>query len=417
VRSRGPIRRSFLPVLFSVAVLASAVLLPVTISCTRNGDDADPPSARRAASSPPDGASVSPSSASPSPSGTGTCAEQVLDGLSRRKRAAQLMVVGVPLSDLGGGISLVRDHGVGAVFLAGRSKATLSTIAAGVARLQKESRARTGIGLQVAVDQEGGQVQSLQGPGFTDIPTALVQGGWSTGKLTTTTRTWASELASAGITWNLAPVGDTVAEPDKANNPPIGRYDREYGSDPRAVAERVGLVVGVLQERRVMAAVKHFPGLGRVRANTDTSTQAVDDRTGPDDQALLPFREAIEAGTMSVMISSAKYPRLAGNSIAAFSREIVTDLLRTRLGFTGLVVSDDLGAADAVSVVSLGQRAARFVDAGGDAVLTVRSQDAGPMIEALVSRARGSKEFSERIDEAALRVLRAKERMGLLTCG
>ncbi|MDQ1295624.1 MAG: beta-N-acetylhexosaminidase [Actinomycetota bacterium] len=411
-RASAP-RRSFLPVFFSLAVLASAVLIPVTIARTQDGDDPDPEPAVRT----PSGSPVATrSGAGPSPSATSDCVEQTLERLSLRAKAGQLMVVGVPLSDLGSGVSLVRDHHVGGVFLAGRSKAPLATIAADVARLQKTAGAQDGLGLQVAVDQEGGQVQSLQGPGFTDIPTALAQGGWTGGKLTATTRTWAAELASAGITWNLAPVGDTVAASDKSNNPPIGRFDREYGESPQIVAERVGLVVGALQERRVMATVKHFPGLGRVSANTDTSTGAVDARMTMDDPALLPFRRAIEAGTSAVMISSAKYPQLDDDSIAAFSRVIVTDLLRTRLGFTGLVVSDDLGAADAVSVVSLEQRATLFVAAGGDAVLTVRPQDAGPMIEALVSRAKGSQEFSDRIHESARRILRAKARSGLLTC-
>ena len=116
------------------------------------------------------------------------------------------------------------------------------------------------------------------------------------------------------------------------------------------------------------------------------------------------------------MVSSASYPRLDPDAIAAFSEPIVTGLLRQRLGFTGLVMSDDLGAAAAVRAVPAGERAVRFVRAGGDLVLTVRPEDAAPMADALRSAARRSPAFADRITDAATHVLAAKEKAGLLRC-
>jgi beta-N-acetylhexosaminidase len=156
--------------------------------------------------------------------------------------------------------------------------------------------------------------------------------------------------------------------------------------------------------------------LGRVTANTDTSAGAVDERTTADDPALEPFRTAIAAGTTAVMVSSALYPRLDPDHIAAFSEPIITGLLRGQLHFDGLVISDDLGNAVAVSGVSVGRRAVDFVTAGGDMALTVQPTDFPVMLAALTDRAATSPEFRARVDDAALHVLASKETLGLLRC-
>ena len=162
--------------------------------------------------------------------------------------------------------------------------------------------------------------------------------------------------------------------------------------------------------------MKHFPGLGRVRINTDTGTGAVDSVATTRDPDLAPYRAAIGAEVVAVMISSARYPKLDGSNVAAFSPAIVTGLLRRQLGYDGLVISDDLGQAKAVARFSPGERAVRFLSAGGDLVLTVRTSDAGPMTRALVAKGTSSAGFQARLDAAARRVLSAKERLGLLGC-
>jgi beta-N-acetylhexosaminidase len=159
------------------------------------------------------------------------------------------------------------------------------------------------------------------------------------------------------------------------------------------------------------------PGLGRVHANTDTSTGAVDQLTNVDDPYLRPFASGIKAGTAAVMVSSATYPQVDPNSVAAFSVPVITGLLRQHLGFTGVVVSDDLGAAAAVKAVPVGDRAVRFVRAGGDLVLTVRSSDAAPMSAALLAAAHASTSFASRVTDAARHVVAAKVRAGLVHCG
>lgn len=331
-------------------------------------------------------------------------------------RVGQLLLVGVPVADPVGGYAAVSPYAVGGVFLAGRSTAGVDTVRAAVDVLQYAGIAATGAYLHVATDQEGGLVQALKGPGFTAIPTAVEQGELPAAALAESSAVWAAELRRAGITLDLAPVADTVPDGTAQANPPIGASHRQYGADPASVAGAVSTVVAALEGAHMGAVVKHFPGLGRVRANTDTSTRAVDDQTTVDDPALQPFLAGIQASASAVMISSASYPQLDPNELAPFSSAVITDLLRGRLGYRGVVVSDDLGRAVAVQGRPPGQRAVDFVRAGGDLVLTVAGSDVAPMSAALVAAA-GDPGFAARVDDAALHVLIDKQDAGLLVCG
>jgi beta-N-acetylhexosaminidase len=183
------------------------------------------------------------------------------------------------------------------------------------------------------------------------------------------------------------------------------------------VAAVVRTAVDASQKAGVLTTIKHFPGLGRTLVNTDTSTGSADAAVTPADPYLKPFAAGIAAGTTAVMVSSASYPKLDAKSIAPFSEPIITGLLRKKMGFDGLVVSDDLGAAVAVKSVAVGDRAVRFVRAGGDLVLSVRPEDAAPMTAALLAEARASASFALRVSDAVTHVLAAKKRAGLPSCG
>jgi beta-N-acetylhexosaminidase len=270
--------------------------------------------------------------------------------------------------------------------------------------------------LLVALDQEGGAVQTLKGPDFPLIPSALRLGAGPPATLRAEVQDTARRLAGIGVNVNLAPVADTVPTSVGEDNPPIGAFHREYGSDPAQVAAAIRTVVPASQDAGVLTTLKHFPGLGRTRFNTDTTARAVDTTTTAQDPYLGPFAAGIKQGSAAVMISSASYPRLDAKNIAAFSDPIITGLLRDQMGFAGLIMSDDLGAAVAVRAVPVGSRAVRFIRAGGDLVLTIRPDDAAPMSGALLAAANRSPAFTNRVTDAATQVLRAKARAGLLTC-
>jgi beta-N-acetylhexosaminidase len=376
------------------------------------------PAEKPAATAPtaPSSASVSPSagpSSSAGPSGQ-DCVAAAVAKMDLAGQAGQVLMIGAPIADPTTLDDTIGELHLGGVFLAGRSTRPAAGLKQDIAALQRAGD----IPLLVALDQEGGEVQTLKGPDFPIVATAVTQGTWSPATLRARTADEAKRLAAIGVNINLAPVADTVPAAVGRANPPIGAFKRQFGSTPEAVAADIRTIVPASQGAGVLTTLKHFPGLGRVRANTDTSTKAVDATTTGSDPFLEPFAAGITAGTAAVMVSSARYPKLDGKAVAAFSRPIVTGLLRDKLGFRGLVMSDDLGAAGAVAAVRPGERAVLFVGAGGDLVLTIRSQDAAPMTNALVAAAKGSPAFARRLTEAATHVVAAKQRAGLLTgCG
>jgi len=116
-----------------------------------------------------------------------------------------------------------------------------------------------------------------------------------------------------------------------------------------------------------------------------------------------------------VMMSTAIYTQLDPKNPAAFSSTIVTGLLRDKLGFDGVVISDDLGAAKQVIDYPVAQRAVKFIAAGGDMVLTVDATQARTMTAALVAKAKADPAFAALVDAAALRVLKAKQAAELIS--
>ncbi len=117
------------------------------------------------------------------------------------------------------------------------------------------------------------------------------------------------------------------------------------------------------------------------------------------------------------MVALATYTRIDPDRLAVFSPAVIQTMLRADLGFRGVVVSDDLGAAVAVADVPPADRAIEFIHAGGDMIVSKTAGPAAQMADALVARADDDPSFKQLVDKAALRVLEAKQASGLLPCG
>lgn len=327
-----------------------------------------------------------------------------------------MVMVGVPADGLDAASRAALRRGTGGILVFNPARGgdpSVTDVAATTREARAEARARGPIPLLVSTDQEGGKVQKLDGQGFAEIPSAAQQGRDPRG-LVDDARGWGATLARAGVNVDLAPVADVVDPALGAANAPVGKLDRGFGTDADTVSAAVTAFVRGMGQSGVSATLKHFPGLGKVRENTDFAGGVVDTATTRADPDLAPFRAGIAAGAPLVMMSSARYARIDPDERALFSRPVITDVLRRGLGFDGVVMTDDVGVAEALSDVPVGQRATRFVEAGGDLVLSVRPADAAPMIAALVSRAGSDPAFRARVDESARRVLALKaQRAGL----
>ena len=408
--SRRPV---LLAALVGAGSLAGCSLIPGS-SSAGSSPSAKPQAPEPAASS----AAPSPTAAaSPAPSATATATatDGALAGWSLEEKVGQLMMVGVDVqAPKQSSNEAVDTHHVGNIFIAGRttagSQATQKVISSFTSKVGPGTTHATP--MLVATDQEGGEVQVLAGSGFSDIPSALDQSAQPRDQLVASARTWGKELADVGVNMNLAPVADLVDIARPASNEPIGRWGREYGHDAATVSSQAGAFAEGMQASKVIPTYKHFPGLGRVKDNTDTSAGVVDSTTtrSADTAVSVIFGTAIAAGAPVIMVSSATYSLIDPSAPAVFSSTIVTDMLRREMGFSGVVITDDVSAAVQVQDVSAGDRAVRAIRAGCDIVLASADPTvAADMVKALIATARSDPAFAARVDESATRVLNLKK--------
>jgi beta-N-acetylhexosaminidase len=231
-------------------------------------------------------------------------------------------------------LSRIRAGEVGGVILFGRNTASVPAVSALVRKLQAEAAAGGNPPLLIATDQEGGVVKRLPGP--PDLsPSAMARAGTATAQAQGEAA--GRYLRRLGIDVDLAPVLDTPISPADFI------YSRAFSTDP-AVNASVGTAFARgLQLARVAATAKHFPGLGTATTSTDTARVAIRRSKADLDRRLRPFAAAVAAGVKLVMVSNAAYPAYdRSGTIAVLSKPIVSGVLRTRLGFKGVVISDAL---------------------------------------------------------------------------
>jgi len=180
---------------------------------------------------------------------------------------------------------------------------------------------------------------------------------------------------------------------------------RSFPGDERDVAARTRASIRGLRDGHVAATAKHFPGLGGATVNTDDGPATV--RT-PLERDFVPFRAAIDEGVPLVMLSHASYPALDSGRIASQSPQVVTGLLRTRLRFEGVIVTDSLEAQAVLARSGVADAAERSIRAGADLILMTGSASWNDVFPRLLSEARGDPAFRKRVRDSAARVLALK---------
>ena len=265
-----------------------------------------------------------------------------------------------------------------------------------------------GAPLFLAVDQEGGRVARLKEP-FTLFPGNSAIGNdprpmdraMEFGIIT------AREMTLVGLNMNMAPVVDVRwGEPEKHLD------GRIFSDDPEKVALLGQSVVKNLQENGVMAVAKHFPGLGRATLDPHHHLPTIEANIGEIEKINLPpFRAAIKQGVSAVMTSHAIYPALDPLNPSTLSNKIVTGLLREKLGFEGLIITDDLEMGAIKKGWGVAKGAVAAFEAGSDLLLICEDQEevmAG--MRALRDSLLREEVPLERLHQSARRITGAKAR-------
>lgn len=306
-------------------------------------------------------------------------------------------------------IELIRHERVGGVILFSRNiRGARQTLALTTA-LQAAARAAGHTHpLLIASDQENGLVRRL-GPDATAFPGAMALGATGDERLAeAVARATGDELRALGITMNLAPVADVNSN---ATNPVIGV--RSFGEDPRLVGTLVAATVRGLVSAGVIATLKHFPGHGDTRDDSHlglpTIPHALDRLTAVE---LAPFVAGIAAGAPAVMSAHLDVKGLPGarGLPATLAPAVLRGLLRERLGFGGVIVTDCLEMGGITETVGSARGAVLSLGAGADLVLVSHHIAVQRASIAAVREAIARGELAAEVIEAATRRLDALRR-------
>ncbi len=288
----------------------------------------------------------------------------------------QLLLVGFAgtTADADGAANrLLCEARAGGVVLFARNIVDRPQLARLTSALRERARACTGRPLLIAIDAEGGRVMRLgPGAGYTETLSAADLG--QANDLTVTeleARRIGARLREAGINWNLAPVVDVGYNPA---NPVIVGEGRSYGANPLLVTLHARAFIRGMRDEGILTALKHFPGHGSSFADSHRGFVDVTDTANPDVE-LLPYQMLIaERLVESVMTAHVVNRRLDRHHPATLSPPTVSGLLRGKLGFDGLVVSDDLRMGAIEQYYGLGEAAVRALAAGVDVLLIAVDQ-------------------------------------------
>lgn len=303
----------------------------------------------------------------------------------------------------------IEKRGLGGVKIFGWNADNTDKLAAAVASIQKASLARgAGIPLLIATDQEGGWIRHIKGAtsetpgnmaiGASDRPYDAYWSGYYIGR----------ELDALGVNMNFAPAVDLATRPRSSIVGP-----RAFSASPEEAAALGVAYFRGLEDSGTIATAKHFPGHG----DTDLDSHGVlpviyiDEKTLWE-RELVPFRSLAAEGVPAIMSGHLNFPLITGDRRpASLSRHFMTDLLRKRIGFGGVAVTDDLLMAGASGQDNLGQACYDAIASGNDLLMASRIMAYDdPAWARLLAAYRGDLSFRARVREAARRVLLLKLR-------
>ena len=274
------------------------------------------------------------------------------------------------------------------------------------------TKSYTKIPLFLGTDEEGGtvsrvgsnpamggiEIPSMQSLGEQADPAAVYQAGQNI----------AENLRAVGLNMDFAPVADVAS----SSSAVIG--SRSFGSDAQLCASMVSVLTGSLQTKGVVPCLKHFPGYGSAITDdhygTSILTKTLDDLEACD---FLPFVSGIEAGAPFVMVSHLSVPEVVGDETPSdLSFKIVSEILRNKLGFTGVIITDSHQMASITDHYTSGEAAVKALQAGVDMILM--PQDLQAAFDGVKAALNDGTLTQERIDESVLRILQVKAEYNIL---
>ncbi|MGH7215940.1 MAG: beta-N-acetylhexosaminidase [Nitrospiraceae bacterium] len=325
--------------------------------------------------------------------------------MTSRDKIGQLFMVGFLGTSVTPDLtSFIKEYKPGGVILFSRNLESVEQMVDLTNDLQARSPHSP---LLISIDQEGGRVSRLP-KGFTIFPPCDLLGRCNSSELAyAAAATIAKELRAVGVNMNMAPVLDVNSNPD---NPVIG--DRAFGTTPDVVCKLGLATAGGLQDNKVVACGKHFPGHGDTNADSHKVLPVVEaSRERLEAVEFPPFRLAVEQGVASMMTAHVLYRALDPDLPATLSPTIITNFLRQELQYDGVVLTDDLEMHAIIDHYGVEDAAVRAVLAGCDVLLICKDRDREVAAFKAVEQAMEAGAISpERLNLSVARIARLKDR-------
>ncbi len=332
--------------------------------------------------------------------------------MSLEEKVGQMMMIGFDGTAPDDSLKkMIQDRHIGAVILYGPNISSHDQVAQLDSSLQQlAAQAGQPAQLMIATDQEGGKTRRFMdiGPNYSEPFIGSMRGGAGADSATVLSFYAGRGLKDLGINTDLAPVADVTSGYNSVMD------TRSYGDDPKVTAELVAAAVKGFNDSTTISCVKHFPGLGSAEDDPEQTLPTITrDLASIQSTDLPPFQAAIKADVPMIMVGHEAVPALdPAKTPASLSRPIITGLLRSQLGFQGVIITDDLemGAITA----SPGDAAVAAIAAGADMVMfahtPAKQQQA---YDAIIAAVKSGKLKEDDIDKSVERILKMKRRYRL----
>ncbi len=392
VTSVGRVRRnlhaSFVPAIVTVMALSA---------CAAPG--------ARSATSP------TPSKTSSKPKGPSRPLDSVaarVHGMSLREKVGQLFMPTIPGLTPSEGAALIKRYHLGGVIYFPENLRTPRQTAELSNGLQKAAMKNGGVPLLISTDEEQGPVSRL--PYITRFAAnmSLAATKHADADVRTAARVTGEELRAVGINQDNAPDADVNVNP---NNPVIGV--RSFGADPKKAAHFVGVAIDAYRATGVAVVAKHFPGHGDTATDSHTGLPVITHSMKTWERLdAPPFKTAIAHHVDVIMTAHIVVPGLDNSGDpATMSKAVLSGLLRDKLGYDGVVITDSLQMTGATIKYGASEAAVRAIRAGADMLLM--PQSIGASINAVTAAVKTGGISQSRIDQAVTRIIRMKTERGL----
>ncbi|GFZ88521.1 hypothetical protein GCM10010978_30100 [Compostibacillus humi] len=334
---------------------------------------------------------------------------EVIENMSVEEKIGQMIFSSISGTELGAEEEkLIHQYKVGGIIVNKKNITSPSQMVAYMNSLKEENK--NNVPLFFGIDQEGGRIAKLPGdlraiPSHFEIgkqndPSFALEIGTVLGKL----------VNSFGFNVNFAPVLDINSNPE---NPVIG--DRSFGINPDVVSKLGIQMMKGIQGENIIPAIKHFPGHGDTSVDSHVELPVVQKTVAELEQMeLIPFKQAIAEGADMVMIAHILLPSIDPKFPSSMSETIITELLREKIGFDGVVITDDMTMEAITNSFDIGKASVMSVKAGADIVMVAHEfENVVKAITALTTAVENGEITEERIDQSVERILKLKNKYSL----